>query len=237
MAHVLLLLKEILSQPLTIQYLTDFSYNETVIQEEDEQVNDVLRLSTKPIIRFRPVTSTTEVPLNTKVILFNKTTLAPRIMATSKVLQYLSFRLPRELKPLRYNLTLQPDLKNKTFSGNVTIRLEVLKPISFIPVHSKFLTVETKEVLKLGDEEKPIRKITPSLTFEHPQFEYWITEFDQPLEVGNYSLQLAFNGSLVDRIVGFYQSSYLDKERNEKRYNKNALSSITVDSNLLFVLF
>lgn len=139
-------------------------------------------------------------------------------MATSKILQHLSFRLPKELKPLRYNLILQPDLSSKTFNGNVTIRLEVMKPISYIPVHSKFLTVVTKEVVQLGDEEKPARTIQPLLTFEHPQLEYWVTEFAEPLEAGNYSLQLAFNGSLVDRIVGFYQSSYMDAKRNEKRY-------------------
>lgn len=216
---------------MSIQYLLDLIYNETIVQEEDEQVNDVLRLSTKPIIRFRPVTSTTQTLPNSKVILFNRTTIAPKIMATSKVLQQLSFRLPRELKPFRYNLTLQPNLKTKTFSGNVTIRLEVLKPISFIPVHSKFLTVATKEVVKLSEEGKPARQITPSLTFEHPQFEYWVTEFDEPLEVGNYSLQLAFNGSLVDRIVGFYQSSYLDKERNEKRYFKKCFIIIAYHNN------
>lgn len=180
-------------------------------------MNDILRLSTKPILRFRPVTPT-QSPQKSKVFRFNKTTIAPSIMKTSKILQHLSFRLPKELRPLRYSLTLQPDLKNKTFSGNVTIKLEVIKPISYIPVHSKFLTVATKEVLQLGNEEKPSRIIKPLLTFEHPQLEYWVTEFAEPLETGNYSLQLAFNGSLVDRIVGFYQSSYLDKERNEKRY-------------------
>ncbi|XP_037807865.1 glutamyl aminopeptidase-like isoform X1 [Lucilia sericata] len=198
-------------------YKVDFTYNDTIVSEEG-QLNDILRLSTKPILRFRPVTPTTQSPHKSTVFLFNKTTIAPSIMATSKVLQHLSFRLPRELRPLRYNLILQPDLKNKTFSGNVTIRLEVIKPISYIPVHSKFLSVVTKEVMQLGNEEKPSRIITPSLTFEHPQLEYWVTEFAEPLEVGNYSLQLAFNGSLVERIVGFYQSSYFDKQRNEKRW-------------------
>lgn len=141
-------------------------------------------------------------------------------MKTSKIWQQLSFRLPRDIRPRKYQLRLQPDLKNKTFSGNITIRLEVLKPISYIPLHSKLLTVETKNVEKLDEELKPLRTITPSLTFEHPQLEYWVTEFAEPLEVGNYSIQLSFNGSLVDRIVGFYQSSYLDKERKEKRYKE-----------------
>lgn len=139
---------------------------------------------------------------------------------SSKISQLLSFRLPQEIRPLTYHLRLQPDLKNKTFSGNISITLELLKPISFIPVHSKLLTVETKGVQQLDADLQPIRPLTPSLTFEEPRLEYWVTEFAEPLEAGNYCMQLDFNGSLVNRIVGFYQSSYLDRERNEKRYVK-----------------
>lgn len=198
-------------------FQSDFTYNETTnIQADEELLLNGLSLSTKPILRFRPVTSTTKAPSN--VYSSKKPTLAPSVMATSKILQQISFRLPRELRPRHYQLRLQPDLMNKTFSGNVTIRLEVLKPIAFIPVHSKMLTVETKEIMQLDGDMKPLRSIAPSLTFEHPQLEYWVTEFAEPLDVGNYSLHLKFNGSLVDRIVGFYQSSYLDKQRNEKRY-------------------
>ncbi|XP_005182090.2 glutamyl aminopeptidase [Musca domestica] len=138
-------------------------------------------------------------------------------MATSKVKHLLSFRLPKELRPLHYQLRLQPDLGTKTFLGSVTLRLEVQKPISFIPVHSKLLNVETKNVQQLNGDFQPVRCLTPSLTYEYPEFEYWITEFPEPLEVGFYSIDFAFNGSLVDRIVGFYQSSYLDKQRNVKR--------------------
>lgn len=202
--------------------LVDFLFNETIIQADEQQQDDFvngIRLSTKPILRFRPpAASTTRSPAT--VYRFNKTTLAPSVMKTSKIWQQLSFRLPRDIRPRKYQLRLQPDLKNKTFSGNITIRLEVLKPISYIPLHAKLLTVETKNVEKLDEELKPLRTITPSLTFEHPQLEYWVTEFAEPLEVGNYSIQLSFNGSLVDRIVGFYQSSYLDKERKEKRYKE-----------------
>ncbi|XP_075149879.1 glutamyl aminopeptidase-like isoform X1 [Haematobia irritans] len=201
------------------RHKTDFSYNETILQASEQQefstINGGIPLSTKPILRFRPVAEPTKPPANT--YRFNKTTLAPSIMNTSKIWQQLSFRLPREIRPHKYLLRLQPDLTNKTFSGNLTIRLEVLKPISFIPLHSKLLSVETKDVQRLDDDMKPLRSIEPSLTFEHPQLEYWVTEFAEPLEIGNYSMQLVFNGSLIDRIVGLYQSSYLDKKRNEKR--------------------
>jgi len=77
--------------------------------------------------------------------------------------------------------------------------------------------VSTVEVKHLDESGAPLKDITPSLTFAHPEFEYWVTEFEQPLEAGNYSLRLNFSGSLADRITGMYQSTYLDKLKNRNR--------------------
>lgn len=182
------------------------------------------KLYTKPIkYRFTPADSLTTTLSSATVAYIKphikpKPTLPPEIMSSSKILSLLGFRLPKELRPLKYAIRLEPDLQNKTFLGNITIKLEVKQPISFIPVHSKLLTVRTESVQRLNESDAPMESITPKLSFECPEFEYWVTEFEKPLEVGNYSLHLAFNGSLANRIVGFYQSSYLDKQKNEKRY-------------------
>lgn len=137
------------------------------------------------------------------------------VMQKSKVLRAISFRLPSEIKPKRYDLYLHPNLQTKTFSGKVTIELSVLKPISFIPVHSKNLNITTENLWKVSGGEKI--KIDPSLTFNHEKFEYWITEFTDVLEAGEYAITYQFNGSLTDRIVGLYQSSYLDEATNQTR--------------------
>lgn len=142
-------------------------------------------------------------------------TMIPEVMQKSKVLRAISFRLPSEIKPKRYDLYLHPNLKTKTFSGKVTIELDVLKPISYIPVHSKFLNISTENLVKFSGSEKT--KIEPSLTFNHDKFEYWITEFSDALEAGEYAITYKFNGSLTDRIVGLYQSSYLDEATNQTR--------------------
>ncbi|KAL5285219.1 ENPEP.2 family protein [Megaselia abdita] len=140
------------------------------------------------------------------------------VMQKSKVLRAISFRLPSEIKPKRYDLYLHPNLKTKTFSGKVTIELDVLKPISFIPVHSKYLNITTEGLWRVSKNGEDKKKIEPSLTFNHEKFEYWITEFTDVLESGEYAITYNFNGSLTDRIVGFYQSSYLDEATNETRY-------------------
>lgn len=41
----------------------------------------------------------------------------------SKIIDQLSWRLPKEIKPISYELTLKPDLKAKTFSGNISVSL------------------------------------------------------------------------------------------------------------------
>lgn len=189
-------------------------------------INDTIRtvyvdrdqlLSTKPILSVFSdnVIYTTQVPTTKKMRAM--VAISPEIRAASKVLNNLGFRLPKALKPRKYNLHLRPDLNQKNYTGNISINLQVLDPISFIPVHVKQLNVSHGKLERLDDSGAPLQDIKPTLTFAYPEFEYWVSEFEQPLEVGNYTLHLNFNGSLTDRITGLYQSSYYDKLKNRSR--------------------
>lgn len=197
-----------------------FPIENYTFDEQQRNINTVINQKTKPIILF-PSSNKFDKNNNSidKLKFTTMSKLSAKVLSTSKVLNQLGYRLPKEIRPKHYNLFLNPNLQEKTFSGNITIKLEVLKPIQFIPVHANKLTVETLEVLALpSDSDATPQPITPSLTFSHPDLEYWVTEFADPLKEGNYSLKLNFNGSLTDRIVGFYQSSYLDKKTNETRW-------------------
>lgn len=134
----------------------------------------------------------------------------------SKVLDQLHFRLPREIRPTLYELLLNPDLNANTFSGNVSIHLKVDKPMSFIAVHSNKLSI-TSTLLEQLHEGNTRKNVTVANVFAFPKYEYWVTEVEEPLPIGRYVLRLAFNGSLTDRIVGFYGSSYYDTITNETR--------------------
>lgn len=152
---------------------------------------------------------------------------------SSKVLGNLRWRLPSEIRPNLYKLRLYPDLKAKTFSGNISIQLQVTKPISYIVVHAKRLTIsQTLLQQSVGNE---LKNISVANAFEYPDYEYWVTEVDAPLEVGDYVLALTFNGSLTDRIVGFYQSSYIDPVRNETRCLFYSPLSFHIVVNCLYV--
>lgn len=136
----------------------------------------------------------------------------------SKIIDQLAWRLPKEIKPILYELTLKPDLKTKTFSGNVDIHLSVVEPISYIAVHAHTLSI-TKTVLESKNATNGERSnVTIAHAFDFPKYQYWVTEVPKPLALGDYVLGLTFNGTLENRIVGFYQSTYINPTNNESRY-------------------
>ncbi|XP_030079658.1 glutamyl aminopeptidase isoform X2 [Drosophila hydei] len=175
-------------------------------------------LSTKPILSVLTDIRayTTQVPTTRKVDAM--AAISQEIRAASRVLQKLSFRLPEALQPQKYMLDLRPDFNAKSYTGNISINLQVVDPIAFIPVHIKQLNVTHGRLQRLDESGAPLAEIKPTLSFEHPNLEYWVSEFEQPLEVGNYTLHLKFNGSLVDRLTGLYQSSYYDMQSKRTRW-------------------
>src|SRR5687768_16666940 len=53
------------------------------------------------------------------------------------------YRLPRSVRPVRYDLTLAPDLEQATFSGSVTISVDVVEPTSTVWLNAAELEVNT----------------------------------------------------------------------------------------------
>jgi Peptidase M1 N-terminal domain len=133
----------------------------------------------------------------------------------SKLVENLTFRLPAAIRPTSYNLFLNPNLETKTFSGNVKIDFSVSEASPFVAVHSKFLNVTTNKLIR--NLENGAEGIAIKSSFEYEKYEYFIVEPETELSVGNYTIDLNFNGSLDGKIVGFYGSSYFDKMRNQTR--------------------
>ena len=59
-----------------------------------------------------------------------------------------SVQLSEHVSPIRYNLTLRPDLESFTFSGKEIISFNIKKPTFQITLHSKDLDIETAELLQ-----------------------------------------------------------------------------------------
>ncbi|GAB1864921.1 Aminopeptidase [Camponotus japonicus] len=125
-----------------------------------------------------------------------------------------SFRLPKEVKPIRYDLFLHPKLKQKTFSGKVTILIDVLDDRTTIALHQKGLKITTVELKTYGLEKD--YKIEISSISNPSKYEIFVISTETELKPGLYNLSLEFDGSLKNKIVGFYSSTY--QYDSEERY-------------------
>lgn len=116
------------------------------------------------------------------------------------------FRIPDTVLPLNYDIYLFPNLDDGSFSGRVDISIKTTEPREFILVHVKHLNITKSEVRDQAGAIVPLKQ-----AFEYEPKEFWvlIPESDH-VPIGNYSLYFEFSGSLVNGIVGFYRSTYLD---------------------------
>lgn len=143
----------------------------------------------------------------------------------SKVLNHLTFRLPREIKPVHYDLFLAPDLKTNAFHGNVKIKILVEDQISFIALHANKLNVTRTDLLRVNSDGTS-KKINLLQTFPYEKYEYFVIEPEKSLVAGNYEIKMEFDGRLDKRIVGFYSSTYFDERKNEKRYDSKMFDKV-----------
>lgn len=117
-----------------------------------------------------------------------------------------SFRLPKEVKPIHYDLFLHPKLKENTFSGKVTILIDVLDDRRTIALHQKGLNITSAKLITYGLEEDYEIKI--SSISDPTKYEIFVISTENEFKSGLYNLSLEFDGSLENKIVGFYSSKY-----------------------------
>ena len=119
--------------------------------------------------------------------------------------------LPRNVKPVSYRLTLEPDFETFVFKGEETIEVEVLEPTSTIILNAIDLEIQTCRLTADGGDPVSPQKTTFDKTAETATF-----DFDSELAAGRARLELEFTGELNDRLRGFYRSRYTDVDGNER---------------------
>ena len=119
--------------------------------------------------------------------------------------------LPAGVRPRHYRLTLRPDLKSFTFSGNAVIEVELAEPTRTITMNAAELEVASAS-LSIGGETVDHRSIALNAEAETVALSF-------PLELppGPAQLSLAFTGELNNKLLGFYRSEYQTPE-GETRY-------------------
>ncbi|XP_036344816.1 aminopeptidase N-like [Rhagoletis pomonella] len=150
-------------------------------------------------------------------------------------------RLPRSIKPQKYNISLVPHLLNNnfTFEGEVRIQVLVLEDCYNITMHATELNITKNDVTvrrigmstatststlqpalatnahyipEIGGAELRIRK---QYMLEAKQF-FIIDLYDKLTKGGVYEISIRFSGLIQDYLQGFYRSSY--QVGNEKRW-------------------
>uniref|UniRef100_A0A8C4IAP1 Leucyl/cystinyl aminopeptidase n=1 Tax=Dicentrarchus labrax TaxID=13489 RepID=A0A8C4IAP1_DICLA len=121
------------------------------------------------------------------------------------------FRLPHSIRPLSYDLTLNPDLDNMNFTGSTVIKMVVLHNTKRIVLHSANLNI-SKATFKVGWEGVCVCLQIRSL------FQQQIAlNFSEELKAGQYCvLTLDYSANLSHTYDGFYNSSYTDKDGNKR---------------------
>ncbi|EGP86157.1 uncharacterized protein MYCGRDRAFT_73926 [Zymoseptoria tritici IPO323] len=112
--------------------------------------------------------------------------------------------LPKNVKPLHYDLTLEPNFETFKYDGAVEIELDVVEDTTSISVNS--LDIDIKETKVLSGES--VISSSPKITHDADSQTTKI-EFDQTIPAGTKAkLIQKFVGTLNDNMAGFYRSSY-----------------------------
>ncbi|MFH1141484.1 MAG: M1 family metallopeptidase [Chloroflexota bacterium] len=111
--------------------------------------------------------------------------------------------LPQHVRPLKYRLTLTPDMERFTFRGEETVDIEVTRSTREIVLNAIEIKVLAASVVhgdgtKIAAEWISYDESAETVTFT----------FGSPIPVGTAQLVLRFTGELNDRLHGFYRSSY-----------------------------
>jgi len=113
--------------------------------------------------------------------------------------------LPTDVLPVKYDLTLEPDLERFTFLGLVKITCDVQVATDVVQLHSRELLVKSAKFTSTAEGASDLT--ASELSFKVKDQELAI-KFEEFLPVGEGVLEISFQGTLNDQMAGFYRSKY-----------------------------
>jgi puromycin-sensitive aminopeptidase len=116
------------------------------------------------------------------------------------------YRLARTVVPSAYRIFLTPDLENFTFAGRVEIDVTIDEAVSELTLHALDLELGAATVTADGTSYRSQEHRLDS-TYETATF-----VFERTLPVGPAVVEIAFDGTLNDQLVGFYRSKFVDDQ-------------------------
>jgi len=108
-------------------------------------------------------------------------------------------RLPQTVLPVHYTLTLTPDLKDATFSGQESIDVMVAEPTHSITLNAAELAFQ-KVFVTAGGKKQPA-----AVTLDKDKEQATFT-FPETIAAGKATLSISYTGILNNELRGFYLS-------------------------------
>ncbi|XP_046837634.1 puromycin-sensitive aminopeptidase isoform X1 [Vespa velutina] len=114
-------------------------------------------------------------------------------------------RLPNDVRPCHYDITLVPDITNFIFHGTENVHINVLKSTDTIVLNSLEINIKSAYFVNNNGYTIPAKSIDISSSEETATL-----VFDDKLPVGKVViLSLEFVGEINDKMKGFYRSKYI----------------------------
>ncbi len=117
-------------------------------------------------------------------------------------------RLPRHALPSRYEVRLEPDLDSATFAGSVVIEIDVAESdptVDGLVLNAAELTIHSARID--GAEATVV---------VDPELERVSISTGSPLSSGAHRIEVDFDGTINDRLRGFYRSTFIDADGVER---------------------
>ena len=123
-------------------------------------------------------------------------------LAADKASEY---RLPSNVVPERYEISLTPDLRAFTFAGEENVAVRVITATTDVVLNALELEIDRVSAERGGVT------VAGKAALE-PAHERARLRFERALEPGEWTLHIAFRGILNDKLHGFYRSQYKDAQ-------------------------
>ncbi|NNF64434.1 MAG: M1 family metallopeptidase [Acidimicrobiia bacterium] len=115
-------------------------------------------------------------------------------------------RLSHIVRPSRYDIIIEPDLEQFTFTGSETVQIELEQALDEIVLNAAHLVIGGAHL-----EHADGRQIDAE-THLDPDTERLTLKLASTADAGQWTLVCDFTGELNDRLEGFYRSIYDDPE-------------------------
>lgn len=126
------------------------------------------------------------------------------------------FRLSAFCTPSEYTITIEPDLKNFTFSGEESIKITLHEPSTVIEMNAMELKIPSAyiaplDVTEVDEKSKKALDIKFDIATQKVRF-----ASKERLAAGSYQFHCKFNGSITDQLRGFFRARYEDSSHNKR---------------------